>query len=68
MKKIFRLVPIAVIVSAALLQTQIVSSQTTFSSRARDPGPRGGPPAAGGPIALRVAFRLARRKPSPRFT
>jgi CxxC motif-containing protein (DUF1111 family) len=49
-KKVFRVLPIAVVVAAALLQTQPVSSQTSLSARARDPGPRGGPAAAGGPL------------------
>ena len=59
MKKVFRLAPIAVVVSAALLQSQDVSSQTIFLARARDPGPRAGPPAAGGPIAGLTANELA---------
>ena len=59
MKNVFRLVPIAVVVGAALLQSRDVSSQTLFSARARDPGPRAGPPAAGGPIAGLTANELA---------
>ena len=51
MDKTFRLIPLALVVGAALLNAQLVSSQPNASARARDPGPRAGPPAAGGPLA-----------------
>ncbi len=45
--------------AAALLSASDASSQVAVSTfRARDPGPRGGPPAAGGPIAGLTANEL----------
>ncbi|HEX4780777.1 MAG TPA: di-heme oxidoredictase family protein [Usitatibacter sp.] len=38
-------------VAAALLYANDAASQSFSTFRARDPGPRGGPPAAGGPIS-----------------
>ena len=47
-------------VAAALLSASDASSQVSISTfRAHDPGPRGGPPAAGGPIAGLTANELA---------
>jgi CxxC motif-containing protein (DUF1111 family) len=51
MRKLSRVVPLAVVVGATLLQTQEVSSQSFTTFRAKDPGVRSGPAAAGGPLA-----------------
>jgi CxxC motif-containing protein (DUF1111 family) len=58
LKTLSRLIPVAGVVGSLLLYPQNVSSQS-FASRARDPGPRGGPAAAGGPLAGLSANELA---------
>ena len=56
MKKISYVAPLAAGVAAALLQANNAWPQSTF--HARDPGPRGGTPAAGGPINGLTASEL----------
>jgi CxxC motif-containing protein (DUF1111 family) len=51
MKPITRRAALALAVGLALAQASLVSSQSFSPSRARDPGVRGGPAGAGGPIA-----------------
>ena len=58
MSKLSVLVPAAIIVGSALFYADIASSQFT-STRARDPGPRGGPLGAGGPLPGLTAKELA---------
>ncbi|HSS28839.1 MAG TPA: di-heme oxidoredictase family protein [Usitatibacter sp.] len=56
----FELLGAASAVAAALFSANDASSQVAISTfRAHDPGPRGGPPAAGGPIAGLTANELA---------
>jgi CxxC motif-containing protein (DUF1111 family) len=52
-------VPVALLLGAALLQAQDVSSQSFSGSRARDPGVRGGPVGAGAPLAGLTPGELA---------
>ncbi|MFZ3321125.1 MAG: di-heme oxidoredictase family protein [Usitatibacter sp.] len=59
MKRTPYLVPLAAGIAAALLHADYAWSQTNFTVRARDPGPRGGTPAAGGPINGLTASELA---------
>src|SRR5689334_4446500 len=56
----FVLLAAASAIAAALFHANDASSQIAISIfKARDPGPRGGPPAAGGPIAGLTANELA---------
>jgi CxxC motif-containing protein (DUF1111 family) len=50
MRNVFYRVPLAIVIGATLMQTQIASSQTTLPFKASDPGVRGGAPGAGGPL------------------
>ena len=58
MSRMSRVIPVAAALGASLLLIDQVASQT-FTSRARDPGVRGGPAAAGGPLAGLTARELA---------
>jgi CxxC motif-containing protein (DUF1111 family) len=51
MRKMSYRVPLAIVIGATLMQTQIASSQTAPLFRASDPGVRGGAPGAGGSLA-----------------
>ena len=57
MKNRVLLIPLAAAVSAALLHADLVSPQS-LTFRARDPGVRAGPAAAGGPVAGLTAKEL----------
>ena len=61
MRKIQYLVPLAAGIAAALLHADYAWPQQSnnFNGHARDPGPRGGAPAAGGPINGLTASELA---------
>lgn len=58
MSKMSPVIPVAVAAVAVVLAIDDVSSQTFTTFRARDPGVRGGPAAAGGPLAGLTAKEL----------
>src|SRR5258706_13698506 len=59
MSRMSRAIPIVATIGASLLSIEQVDSQTIAPFRARDPGVRGGPAAAGGPLAGLTAKELA---------
>lgn len=50
MRKLSLVIPAVAVVGSALFYADLASSQTFTSSRARDPGVRGGAPGSGGPL------------------
>ncbi len=57
-KTAYALLPLVAGIAAALLHANYAWSQSNFTGRAKDPGPRGGAPAAGGPITGLSATEL----------